>query len=169
MDPRIGWHPNELLSEAYSTWTNVWMIAQINTNTQTNLNSPNLPNSNTTHNQTCNVNTNNAKTETVETGEHGIVTTNENTIDKLITLLENALCSCNTSTANLNHLEQNHGNFQSNNHSINNINNSSITSQTILNGLKSRKFNKASTFGFNFPINQHILGNCQKMNKVKFI
>ena len=33
----------------------------------------------------------------------------------------------------------------------------SVTSQMILNGLKSRKINKACTFGFNFPINQHVL------------
>ena len=30
MDPRIGWHQNELSSSAYSTWTNIWMIAQMN-------------------------------------------------------------------------------------------------------------------------------------------
>jgi hypothetical protein len=167
MDPRIGWHPNELLSEAYSTWTNVWMIAQINTTTQASVNSPLMNNANAAHSQSCNVNTNNPSTEEVVAGGNSEVAINENdnntntSYDKLITLLENAICSCNSnaSAANLNQLEHTAGNCQSNFSANNNINNSSTTSQTILNGLKSRKLNKASTFGFNFPINQHILGN----------
>ena len=57
MDPRVGWHPNELLSNAYSTWTNVWMIAQMNcTNPVASL-----------HSQTCNVNTNNNVNNTNKT------------------------------------------------------------------------------------------------------
>lgn len=150
MDPRIGWHPNELISEAFSTWTNVWMIAQMNCTTTTTL----------THSQTCNVN-NTKNTEVVNNKQQD---TNENTshnYDKLIALLENAVCTCNSasaSPASLNSIDTNA--FQQSNPNPNistSQNNASVTSQTILNGLKSRKFNKASTFGYNFPINQHVL------------
>ena len=106
MDPRIGWHPTELLSNAYSTWTNVWMIAQMNCTTDTTP-SP------------LSIDTKPAAGDNNDTA---------NSYSKLINLIEVS------SNPNL-----------------------SVTSQTILNGLKSRKINKASTFGFNFPINQHIL------------
>lgn len=169
MDPRIGWHPNELLSEAYSTWTNVWMIAQMNCTTSQNPasnNQPLLP-INNTHSQTCNVNTKpdaairliNAHSHelTKNTGDNDNSRSNgaseeSNQYKKLMMLLENSTnCTCSTTTSAyidpVNHYQQHHNNQ-----------NVSVTSQTILNGLKSRKFNKASTFGFNFPINQHILG-----------
>ena len=43
--------------------------------------------------------------------------------------------------------------FNYNSNSLNSV----VTPQAILNGLKSRKTNKASTYGFNFPVNQDIL------------
>jgi non-canonical poly(A) RNA polymerase PAPD5/7 len=115
MDPRIGWHPSELISNAYSTWANVWMIAQTNcasllnhTNTSASL----ANNSSTTTNPS-NLfiqNVNNSNNETIY------------------------INSFNTDSQHAN-----------------------LSSQSILNCLKSKKQNKASTFGINFPINQHML------------
>ena len=176
MDPRIGWHPNELISEAYSTWTNVWMIAQMNcTTSQSNSNSL-LP-TNATHSQTCNVNTKpDAAIKLINSNDNGAIkyksvsdqdqtesngdNSSPNQYKRFMSLLENANCTCNNNTSvnNLNHVEP------ANNYQHNNSQNMSVTSQTILNGLKSRKVNKASTFGFNFPINQHILGRFYSRN-----
>ena len=151
MDPRIGWHPNELISEAYSTWTNVWMIAQMNcTTTSTNNTTQSSSQLHAAHSQSCNINTRsdtNNKTITNDTLSDSKIIDN-----KIMALIDSATCTCNnnTSSTNLNQLDYQQG--------YPNNQNSSVTSQTILNGLKSRKFNKASTFGFNFPINQHVLG-----------
>lgn len=104
MDPRIGWYPNELINNAYSTWANAWMISQqshsINSNTNNSSSAPNL------HNQT----------------HHDLISIASSP----------ALNLDDTSQCNKNN-------------------------QTILNSLKTRKFNKASTFGFNLPVNQHML------------
>ena len=111
MDPRIGWHPNELISEAYSTWTNVWMIAQINNSSMTSTTQNNTNNNSNysqnivqpnTHSQSCNVNNPYAKSESVASTLQDDNNTTQNSYDKFITLLENAICSCNTT--NITHM-----------------------------------------------------------------
>jgi hypothetical protein len=157
MDPRIGWHPNELLSEAYSTWTNVWMIAQMNCTTSQSNTQPLLP-TNSTHSQTCNVNTKpDAAIRLINSYSHELTKhtsdSDSSQYKKFMLLLENSTdCTCNTNNSAQNYSQFDPNSYQHNNQNI------SVTSHTILNGLKSRKINKASTFGFNFPINQHILG-----------
>lgn len=151
MDPRIAWHPTELLSNAYSTWSNVWMIAQMNC-TNNIIASSSLQSANTTasSNQQCskstqlyNVNSSNLKNAKFESSP---------ALETSSHLEQSKRNSSGADNLHVYHIE-NLNQFDSD--LINSSLNLNVTSQTILNGLKSRKQNKASTFGFNFPINQH--------------
>jgi hypothetical protein len=154
MDPRIGWHPSELVSNAYSTWTNIWMIAQLNSATTTTANNENnsstslLPNGNSTllsnnvnSNQSTSSLNNNENTKSSITSLNSASNSSMSTTQKVRTI---SGCNDDSSSTNL---------FNYNSNSLNSV----VTPQAILNGLKSRKTNKASTYGFNFPINQEIL------------
>lgn len=137
MDPRIGWYPSELISDACNTWSNVWIISQMNSLNQ-QLNGTN---------STPNLTHNNSSTSSSSTTNNNTVNTNRLNIDL------NSIASTPNLCLNMNNTDTNDTTMILNsNHSHNNA----IT-QTIINGLRSRKSNKASTFGFNFPENQRIL------------
>lgn len=158
MDPRIGWLPAELISNAYSTWSNVWMIAQMNcTNNNVNTihNSITTPLFNNPH-QHSNLHTNNHVNSSRQTNQQSKLNPCTNSSVDLVCLNEHknenkrnhqnihSKSLSESTAANLNHFDCHNPN-------------SSVTTQTIMNGLKSRSVNKASTFGFNFPINQDSL------------
>ena len=168
MDPRIAWHPTELLSNAYATWSNVWMVAQMNiaagsTATASSSSLSILPNLSQTnghslhHSKSLSVNSSNVKI--VEATKECPNNSNNNNSNNSKSKMKNSTPISNSANNNNDGIHVYH---------VENLNqfdtdliysnlNLSVTSQTILNGLKSRKQNKASTFGFNFPINQHIL------------
>lgn len=111
MDPRIGWHPSELMNSALSTWADAWMNSQAQ-NHLTNLGSVSTPN--------------------LLQSTHPTIVHNQTTND-LITMA--------TSPA-MRFLQPEMDRDQ----------------KEILNNLRTnRKFNKASTYGFNWPNNQHML------------
>ncbi len=148
MDPRIGWHQNELSSSAYSTWTNIWMVAQLNCTAAAAANSLNSANS--SHSASA------ISVNQLDHNNHNQLDRNtSNSYSKFISMIEMSSQQQQQQQYNTNN-NNNSSNDYNNNNNSSNVN-TSVTSQSILNGLKSRKFNKASTFGFNFPINQHIL------------
>jgi hypothetical protein len=119
MDPRIAWYPNELIGNAFSTWSTIWMYSQINQN-----------NTNQTNNITLNSikdTTSNSHSTPNLLAHHHMLNHNNNYVH---------------STVDLTHTK---------------FENNPNLDISIINGLRNRKFNKASTFGFNFPINQYML------------
>jgi DNA polymerase sigma len=172
MDPRIAWHPTELISNAYSTWSNVWMIAQMNiagggggggsvaTNSTSSTASLSTHPSHQSnghhllhHSKSLSVNSSNVKSIEIKDCPNK-VNSNIKLKNAILTNTSSSSSNNNNDGIHVYHVE-NLNQFDTD--LIYSNLNLSVTSQTILNGLKSRKLNKASTFGFNFPINQHIL------------
>jgi hypothetical protein len=132
MDPRIAWYPNELIGTAYQTWSAIWMFSQM---TSTHLTPGTLANA---FHSTPNLH---PLTATTTTTSH----TNQlhSPVDHLVPIL---------SSPALANLKQD---LSSATLATTAAPDSAYTA--IINGLKNRKLNKASSFGFNFPINQYML------------
>ena len=150
MDPRIAWHPTELLSNAYSTWTNVWMIAQMNcTNSSTNTNtSASMPSLASSHHHNHHhhhhghhqhgrpsVNNTNTKNNAKTTDSEGI-TLNENATEKR-SLVSGGSSSTLTDGIHIYHIENLN---QFDNDFINSNLNLSVTSQACI-LLPTKKYN----------------------------
>lgn len=109
MDPRIGWHPSELMNSALSTWAEAWMNAQSQSQ-QTSLSSTSTPN--------------------LLQSVHPAAISHNQTTNDLLSLAHSPLMRPEMDR----------------------------DQREILNNLRTnRKFNKASTYGFNMPTNQHML------------
>lgn len=115
MDPRIGWHPSELMNSALSTWADAWMNAQSQSQSQL-------------------VSLSSASTPNLLQSVHPPTISHNQTASDLVSLAHSPAAR-NPHPADMDRDQR-----------------------EILNNLRTnRKFNKASTYGFNLPTNQHML------------
>lgn len=172
MDPRIGWYPNELVGQACSTWSTIWMWSQMaNSNSANNLVTAC---GNSGSNSSSLLTTN----KPIGTGTGiGVYHSTPNLNPSPVGGVPPSASNNNNSSANLtsNATTQHHQPLQiqiyndhlHHPHHLVPIQSSPAFSRfdmnpesnlsAILRGLKNRKSNKASTFGFNFPMNQYML------------
>ena len=145
MDPRIAWYPNELIGNAYSTWSTIWMFSQMTSSSNhSNLlsafhSTPNLH----PHSAASSSSTN------LAAQHHQASQANIHSPNDLQHLSTSPAASTTTTTTVKFDLSSSES---ASTHTTTNLN-------LIVNGIKNRKFNKASTFGFNFPTNQHMLND----------
>jgi hypothetical protein len=139
MDPRIAWYPTELIGTAYSTWSAIWMFSQMAHNPLAALAAGANPKPPATSLVNAFHSTPNLLPPPVG-GSNSVTQPQQqhSPIDHLVPIL---------SSPALSHLNsKNHEHL-----------NPDSAYNTIINGLRNRKLNKASTFGFNFPIHQYML------------